>query len=235
MILNKNKLDVSQILLTFVALVGDVVKTAEALNLDPEVVQKLADAEGWNTKIQRITLLAGSGRPGDFERAQNRALSFVQGHRIRSLLDSIITHFAGMEPDEIIDAIAVRSKSGAKQVSARFFTDLAAAAEKAHHMTYAALGDTATDRAQRDSEPDEMNASALHAAVLASLNAAGAAVKPADVIVRELAQSCQDVTPVTERTALERAADVPVPVLPAQAPSVRDFHASNQTHPEPHD
>lgn len=217
--LNKNKLDVSQILLTYVALVGDVVKTAEALNLDPEVVQKLADAEGWQTKIQRITLLAGSGRPGDFERAQNRALAFVQGHRIRSLLDGIITRFADMTPEEIVEAITVRSEKGAKQISARFLVDLAAAAEKAHHMTYAALGDTATDRAKRDSEPDEMNASALHAAVLASLNAPGNAAKPADQIVRELAQSCQDVALITERTEVERAAVEPLTQAPASEPS----------------
>jgi len=60
--LNKNKLDVSQILLTYIALIGDVEKTAAALELDPEIVQKLADAEGWNVKIQRITLMAKSGR-----------------------------------------------------------------------------------------------------------------------------------------------------------------------------
>jgi hypothetical protein len=199
--LNKNKLDVSQILLTYIALIGDVEKTAAALELDPEIVQKLADAEGWNVKIQRITLMAKSGRPGDFERAQNRALCFVQGHRVRSLIDRVITRFSGMTDEEICAEITAQGKNGVRHVSARFFTDLAAAAEKAHSMTYAALGDTATDRAQRDTEPDEMNASALHAAVIASLNSPGNSTKPADVIVRELAD---EVAHVTDETNLNR-------------------------------
>jgi len=215
--LNKNKLDVSQILLTYVALVGDVEKTAAALELDPEIVQKLADAEGWNVKIQRITLMAKSGRPGDFERAQNRALCFVQGHRVRSLIDRVITRFSGMTDEEICAEVTAYGKNGVKHVSARFFTDLAAAAEKAHSMTYAALGDTATDRAQRDTEPDEMNASALHAAVIASLNSPGNSTKPADAIVRELAIEAKaqaelnhdQITHVTERTQRERGPDSP--------------------------
>jgi len=215
--LNKNKLDVSQILLTYVALVGDVEKTAAALELDPEIVQKLADAEGWSVKIQRITLMAKSGRPGDFERAQNRALCFVQGHRVRSLIDRVITRFSGMTDEEICAEITAQGKNGVRHVSARFFTDLAAAAEKAHSMTYAALGDTATDRAQRDTEPDEMNASALHAAVIASLNSPGNSTKPADAIVRELAIEAQaqaelnhdQITHVTERTQRERGPDSP--------------------------
>lgn len=209
--LNKNKLDISQIFLVFVSLVGDVNKTAAALELDPDIVQKLADAEGWDLKIQRITLMSKSGRPGDFERAQNRALCFVQGHRIRSLCDRVITRFTGMTDEEICQEITAVGKNGIRHVSARFFTDLAAAAEKAHSMTYCALGDTATDRAQRDTEPDEMNVSALHAAVIASLNAPGNATKPADVIVRELAaevaQVSQHDTLPTERTQPERPVD----------------------------
>lgn len=206
MTLNKNKLDVSQILLTFVALCGDVPKTAEALNLDPQVVQQLADAEGWDLKIQRVTLMAKSGKPGDFERAQNKALAFVQGHRIRSLLDKVIQRFAGMDADEICEEMTVTSKYG-RVMSARFFTDLAAASQKANDLCFMALGDTVGERTQRDDAPDQMNVSALHAAVIASLNAAGSSTKPAEQIVRELAAEVSQVVPVsqpvTERTQVE--------------------------------
>lgn len=208
MILNKNKLDVAQILLTYVALVGDCNKTAEALNLEPAVVQALADAEGWVNKIQRVTLMAKSGKPGDFERAQNRALAFVQGHRVRMLLDNVIRRFEGMSPEEICDAVSSVGKNGARILSARYFADLASAAEKASAMCYSALGDTAGERVQRDDEPDQMNVSALHAAVIASLNAPGTSAKPADQLVKELADVVsQVVTPrqdgTTERTEVE--------------------------------
>jgi hypothetical protein len=210
MLLNKNKLDVAQILLTFVALCGDVQKTAEALNLEPKVVQALADAEGWDLKIQRVTLLAKSGKPGDFERAQNRALAFVQGHRIRSLLDSVIRRFEGLTPEEMCDAVSSVSKNGTRILSARYFTDLASAAEKASAMCYSALGDTAGERVQRDDEPDQMNVSALHAAVIASLNSAGSHTKPADQIVRELAEAIEAVA-TTERTQVETPPEPPTP------------------------
>jgi hypothetical protein len=216
MLLNKNKLDVSQILLTYVALCGDVARTAEALNLEPAVVQALADAENWGTKIQRVTMLAKSGKPGDFERAQNRALAFVQGHRIRSLLDSVIRRFDGMTPEEMCDAVSSVSKNGTRILSARYFTDLAAAAEKANAMCYSALGDTAGERVARDDEPDQMNVSALHAAVIQSLNATNSQGKPADQIVKELADAvCQSVTPI-ERTEVAPPAD---PAPPASVPT----------------
>jgi hypothetical protein len=212
MLLNKNKLDVSQILLTYVALCGDVARTAEALNLEPAVVQALADAEGWQAKIQRVTLLSTSGKPGDFERAQNKALAFVQGHRIRTLLDSVIRRFEGMSPEEICDQVSNVGKNGARILSARYFVDLAAAAEKASAMCYAALGDTVGERTKRDDEPDQMNVSALHAAVIQSLNSVGTATKPADQIVRELADAvCQAVAPVAPAERTEVAPPDPTP------------------------
>lgn len=207
--LNKNRLDVSQILLVYVAMVGDVNRTAAALDMDAAVVRQLATQEGWDVKIQRVTMMAKSGKAGDFERAQNRALCFVQGHRIRNLIDRVILHFQDMSEDEVCAEITATGKNGVRHVSARFFTDLAAAAEKAHHMTYAALNDTATDRSNREDEPDQLNASALHAAVMTALNSGTSANKPADVIVRELADEvahvCQKDTPLGERTEVEPA------------------------------
>ena len=191
--LNKNRIDVSAVLLTYVATVGDVHKTATALDLDPATVRQLASQEGWDAKIQRVTMLSKSGRPGDWERASNRALCWVQGHRIRSLIDRVILHFEDMSEAEVCAEITATGKNGVRHVSARFFTDLAAAAQRAHEMTYAALGDTATDRSNREDEPDQLNTSALHAAVMTALNSGTAAGKPADVIVRELAEETENI------------------------------------------
>ena len=179
--LNKNHLDVSRIFLTFVTLVGDVERTAEELGIDPEIVRKLADKEEWHNKIQRVCLMSKSGKPGDWERAANRALCFVQAHQIRSLVDKMVAAFQGLTPEEIAEKLSTFDKLGHAHVSARFFADLAAAAQKAHEMSYAALGDSMGERKERASEDnDQLNATALHAAVIAALN--NPVVKPAQII-----------------------------------------------------
>lgn len=169
--LNKSSVDVSQIFLTYCALVGDSEKVAAALDLDPDFVRKLAHDEGWQTKIERICLLSKAGRPGDFERAQNRALSFVQAHQVRELIGRVVAKFRDMTEEEVLEAISTVAKDGSRHVSARFFADLTASLEKAHALAYQALGDTAGERKDRTSdESDEINASALHSAVIAALN-----------------------------------------------------------------
>jgi hypothetical protein len=61
-----------------------------------------------------------------------------------------------------------------------------------------------------------MNVSALHAAVIQSLNATNSQGKPADQIVKELADAvCQSVTPI-ERTEVAPPAD---PAPPASVPT----------------
>jgi len=179
--LNKNNLDVTQVFLTYVALVGDIERTALALDIDPEQVRKLAESEGWQTKIERVCLMSRSGKPGDWERAQNRALCFVQAHQLRQLMDKMMQVFQDKTPEEIADLVSTHDKNSNVHVSARFFADLAAATEKAHQMSYAALGDTAGERKDRTGEDSEaMNATALHAAVIAALN--NPAVKQVEVV-----------------------------------------------------
>jgi hypothetical protein len=205
----KNQINVVRVFLIYSAFVGDVDKTASALNLDPDFVRKLAKDEGWNEQLRRITLLSKTGRPGDFERAQNRALSFVQAHQTSELLNRVLEQFSGMTNEEIIEAIASVAKDGSRHVSGRFFADLTAAMEKCHSMKYAALGDTAGERVKRvDNDSEEMNATALHMAVMSALN--NPKVKAIDV-ESEL-KSSVDVT-------VKQIADSPEPPSPEPKPS----------------
>lgn len=207
-LLNKNKLDVSQVFLAFVALVGDVEKTALALDLDPKVVARLAEEEGWHEKIRRVCLLSKSGKPGDWERAQNRALCWIQAHQVRDLLSRILHDVKEMETDALLDKTGSIDRTGESRWSSRFFSDLTAAMDKAHAMSYAALGDTCGERTTREtSETDSMNATALHAAVISALSCptiippsvaselAGSAKLLVDQVKQEV---CQNVPPVTE-------------------------------------
>lgn len=172
----KKNIDVSQCFLTFMMLVGDVEKTAAALDLDPALVARLADEEGWDLKIQRVSLLQKGEQPGDYERAVNRALCFVQAHQTSQLLDRLLAVLSKQENDDLISTLSAPSKFGLV-LSAKLFSDLTAAMEKCHQMKYAALGDTVKERDTRSEGEDGVNnANALHAAVVAALN--GVATHP---------------------------------------------------------
>jgi hypothetical protein len=57
--------DISKIFLVFMGLVGDVDRTAQALNLDPEFVERLAEDEGWAAKVRKMCVVAQGDNPGD--------------------------------------------------------------------------------------------------------------------------------------------------------------------------
>lgn len=172
--LDKRRIDVVRVFLHYVASVGDVERTALACDLDPEIVRKLAESEGWNDKIKRLTLASKGGgmQAGDFERLQNRALNWVQAHRLRQVLDEVITHYHAMSPEEIIESITVKDKENVPRISARFFSDLAKALETVQGMSYAALGDTVPER-QAMTGDEKANTAKVHAALIAALNGPG--------------------------------------------------------------
>jgi hypothetical protein len=179
-------LDVAQIFLTYISLVGDVERTAAALDLEPSIVESLAEQEGWITKVKRLSMMAGSGKPGDYERAQNRALNFVQAHRMRMTLDAMLRSFDGKTPEEIVEMFQTLDKQGNRHLSGRFLADLAAAAEKVHALSYAALGDSVKERVERaDPNDGEMTPNQIHAAVIAALNAPHAPRIASEVLEQE--------------------------------------------------
>src|SRR6266542_1146087 len=89
--LDKNRIDVAQAFLLFMATIGDYDRVAAALDLEPEQVRELAESEGWTDKIRRVSVMSKSGKPGDFERAQNRALCFFQVYMINIHIDQLLS------------------------------------------------------------------------------------------------------------------------------------------------
>jgi len=179
----KANIDVSQCFLVYMSLVGDAEKTAAALDLDPKFVRDLAKDEGWDQKIQRVCLLSKGERPGDYERAVNRALCFVQAHQTSQLLDRLLTELRGLDGADLLDAVSVKTKFGSTY-SARLFADITAAMEKCHQMKYAALGDTVKERDTRaNSEGGDLNANDMHAAVISALNGVARSPESATQII----------------------------------------------------
>lgn len=157
--------------LLFTTFAGDVVKTAHATGLQASTVLKMAEEEGWLTKLAPILALKKSTKPGDLERGLNRAMNFVQAHKMRTFISRVINRVTGMDEAEFNEYLfnVTKDKDGflTKKLTTRALADLASALEKCQAMTYLALNDTSQDRAKRKEgdEDAEVSAADIHAQI----------------------------------------------------------------------
>ncbi len=174
------ELDKAQTFMLFATFAGDVVRTAHAAGVRPVDILKVAEAEGWMEKLKPIIELQKSQKPGDLERAMNRAINYVQAHKLRLFLERIMSRICGMNETDLREYLfqgetklnkAGEPVSESKKLSTRPLADLAAALEKVHSMTYLALGDLSSDRARRkeSSDLDQSDAGALHIRIAAGM------------------------------------------------------------------
>lgn len=162
------KLDREQAFLLYATFCGDLEKTAHALGVRPVEVLRMVDEEGWNERLKSIIELKKSGRPGDIERAINRALNFVMAHKFRLFLERVLVRITGMNAAEFeLYLLTQENKDGSfSRLSTRALADLASAMEKAQAMTYQALNDTAPERVKRKvAEDDSTSGGELHARI----------------------------------------------------------------------
>lgn len=199
--LDKSKLDVSAIFLTFMALVGDVERTALAFDLEPAVIQQLAEDEGWTDKIRRVSIMSKSSKPGAFEQAQNRALIFVQAQQLRRIIAGLLQELSKLSGVDLLGRCEITDKVGNTHISAKFLTDLTTAMEACSRMSLVALGDTVTERVERDEAADgSVSTSGIHAAIIAALSAPVLA-RPAEELVREASETVKQIGPPPSTTA----------------------------------
>jgi hypothetical protein len=164
------ELDREQCFLLFATFTGDVERTAHAAGVRPVDILNVSEAEGWNERLRSIIALKQSARPGDIERAINRALNYVQAHRLRLLVERVLHELAGMNTEELKKYLFSEHspKTGVpfKKLTTRALADLSSALEKAHSMTYLSLGDTVQDRNRRkEQEEDGGSAGDLHSKI----------------------------------------------------------------------
>jgi hypothetical protein len=217
----KAKTDIAQVFLVFMSLVGDVPKTAAAVDLDPEFVQWLADTEGWTAKIKRVSMMSKSEKPGDFERAVNRALAFAQAQRMRLLLDGALSEAHKMKSAELLAKTSTSDKAGRARWSGKFFLDMASAIETVTRVSLVALGDTVTERVEREDTGGDVSASSLHQSILNALNNPAAAKAAINLIGPEQAQAVQllsDKSETLRETVEAERAEQDVPKAPSENP-----------------
>lgn len=170
------ELDAENAFMLYATFCGDAERTGHALNIPAAAVLKLAEAGQWNEKLRGILELKRSAKPGDVERAVNRALNFVQAHRLRLFLERVLRRLCEASSDDLENLMATfkgaagqDSKYLERRFSTRPFADLASALEKCHAMTYQALNDTAPERKAREDAPDhDRSAGELHAKIAAA-------------------------------------------------------------------
>lgn len=183
-ILNKPLPDIDReaVFLLFAANLGDTAKTAFSIGLDPVALLRVVDEEGWLKKLEPILALVKSQRPQEVERGLNRAVNYVQAFRFRKILERTIRLMTGWTDDQLINFLTPESISkdgkSSRKLSTRALADAASALEKAHSLTYQALGDTASERIKRPPAEDAGSALDLHARIAAALGGVSASKSP---------------------------------------------------------
>jgi hypothetical protein len=212
----KEHQDKDQAFLIYTIFCGDASKTAHALNCSVLQIAKMAEEHGWDKKVGEISSLRKSDRPGDLERAINRAINYTDAHRYRRTLQRLLAHFNSMDDVDLEELLITTTVDKAgnmhRHLSTRPFADLSAALEKAHALTYLALGDTAQDRARRKEESDDgvMAASVLNQQIIeamASQDGGGLEDSPRQQLIEEQNKRAEEI-------ALEEASLEP-PTLPS--------------------
>jgi hypothetical protein len=147
------EIDRENAFLLYAAFTGDLERTAAALGVRPKDVLLVATEENWNEKLKGILDLNKSGKPGDIERAINRALNFVQAHRLRMIIERVIKRLTNMTPEELEEYLFTSTNKAGDEISklsTRALADLASALEKCHSLSYQALNDSMQERAKRN-------------------------------------------------------------------------------------
>jgi len=163
--------DVDQTFELFCIFMGDVERTALSAGLPREKIVEYSTQFGWTEKIKVLVDMRLSSKPGDSERGVNRAINFLQAHRLRNVLQGVLKKLTTMSSSDLSDLLFAtevdRKGIVTRKIVTRCFADLASALEKTHSMTYQALADTVGDRkAREDSDPTEHKTTAeLHIAL----------------------------------------------------------------------
>jgi hypothetical protein len=169
-------LDRDNAFMLYATFCGDVDRTAHALSVEPEAVRVMVDQGKWDQKLRGILELKKSGKAGDVERAMNRAVNYVQAHRLRVFLERVLQHIFSCPLEQIEEwMFSFQYSKGdtepVKKFSTRPLADLAAALEKCHSLTYLALGDSATERRGRnDAQDADVSGGEIHARIAAAMS-----------------------------------------------------------------
>lgn len=180
--------DIDKAFQTYASFSGDAIQTAHVLGIAPAEVLHLAEQHGWAGRLKSIFELRKSGKPQDIERAISRTVNFVQAHRMRIVLDRIVNELYTKSGAELVDLCISdrKDKDGntiGQTLNLKPYTELAAALEKVHLMTYYSLSDSPGERKQRKPEDDGPTLQDIHSQIAAAM--AGQSQTPQQLLDEE--------------------------------------------------
>jgi hypothetical protein len=212
--------DIHEKVYQYYALFGcDVERAAIAANLPVERVRQMALDGRWEDQLKVLVRLKQSGKPGDMERATNRAINLVQAHRYRLLLERLLREFSLLTPAALRDWCMEITEGDdgivKRKLVTRPFADLATALEKCQSMTYLALCDTATDRSKRGETVDESQTAAdVHVQIAGGLQR----MRERAVAAKAIVDAPKVNTPSQPLSASENPSAADRPVEPVTRP-----------------
>lgn len=193
--LDRNKIDVVQVWNAYMTFDGNTLKAALACDLSEDVVAKLAEEDNWAAKIKSLTKFSAGSQRG-FAQQINRAANYMQGHRLRQILDKVIKEISE-SPEAFREFTQVYQPGGGIGRSTKNLTDLARAVEITHAVTMRALGDTPQEVAGQSSGKvtDEQPLTALGAEVIKVLSKLDSGERDAIKLVKEVIQDAPNEEP----------------------------------------
>lgn len=199
-------LDPAEVFAVYLQQGGSVSRTALTLRLPDETVAGMVQQYGWDVKVKDYTGGADEPTQADFQRGQrtlNRAINFIQAHRLRDLVDRVVRK---LSTDQTLEEFTtVSSKNGFRR-DLKPLRDLAEAARVAQELSYRSLGDS-MDVSVRDDSDAAKEGKDLQLAVLSAMDAADRHPKTnsADLVRQDIKEREQRVK--TARDALPDAAE----------------------------
>lgn len=171
----------SAMFLTYLAFLGDVHRTAAALNIEPAQVAQAAEFEGWQKKVAHLKSVRSDMGPDEFLRELNRVVNFVQAVRLRSIMDTVL---AKLGTEESLNSWLTTYTKDTSNSTAKALLDVIKCCEAVHRLTYTALGDVPSQRTLKDGDSSKASTA------LAVLSALGSQVTPS--------QAASETSPETE-------------------------------------
>jgi hypothetical protein len=175
------RIDADQIFLLYATFCGDIQKTAHASGATVKEVAALVARNDWDERIRGLIEIKKTDKAGEIERGISRAMNFVQAHRCRMYIEAILRDLTQRDLKEVLNLFIKDrvSKEGAvtgSELSFKPISDLTAAMEKVHWMTYQALCDSAAERVKRKEKvDDDVTETDIHARISKALSSMRAA------------------------------------------------------------
>lgn len=146
-------------------------RTALTLKIPVAEVEGLVRQHRWDVKVKEYTGGIENPTLEDFQRGQrglNRAVNYIQAHRLRDLVDRVVQKLN--DPQTLEEYTTVRTKDGFRR-DLKPIRELAEAARTAQELSYRALGDS-MDVSVTDDQTAAKDGKDLQLALIQAMDAA---------------------------------------------------------------